>query len=167
MATSGCGGLHLLNGLYDAKYDGQPVLAITGHTYHDISGSMYQQDADLTKVFLDLAPYNERIMGPDHVVNAVDQAIRTALGQRTVSHISFPKDFQDWTVGDDTRTMPNMKGHTDVLRVSTAISPAIDQLKRAADLINAGRKVSFLRVVAHCMPARRSSSWRRPWVVPL
>ncbi|GAB3803800.1 thiamine pyrophosphate-binding protein [Spirosoma humi] len=141
MATSGCGGLHLLNGLYDAKYDGQPVLAITGHTYHDISGSMYQQDVDLTKVFLDLAPYNERIMGPDHVVNAVDQAIRTALGQRTVSHISFPKDFQDWTAGDDTRTMPNVKGHTDVLRVSTDIAPAIDQLKRAADLINAGRKV--------------------------
>ncbi|MFD2934808.1 thiamine pyrophosphate-dependent enzyme [Spirosoma flavum] len=144
MATSGCGGLHLLNGLYDAKYDGQPVLAITGHTYHDISGSFYQQDADLTKVFMDLAPYNERIMGPDHVVNAVDQAIRTALGQRTVSHLSFPKDFQEWTTSDDTRSMPNIKGHTSVLKVSVNITPDLIQLQRAADLINAGKKVVIL-----------------------
>lgn len=141
MATSGCGGLHLLNGLYDAKYDGQPVLAITGHTYHDLSGTLYQQDADLTKVFMDLAPYNERIMGPDHVVNAVDQAIRTALGLRTVSHLSFPKDFQDWTVGDDRRSMPNIPKHTGIVRVSTAIAPDADELQQAAELINAGKKV--------------------------
>ncbi|GAB2538774.1 thiamine pyrophosphate-dependent enzyme [Spirosoma aerophilum] len=141
MATSGCGGFHLLNGLYDAKYDGQPVLAITGHTYHDISGSFYQQDADLVKVFMDLAPYNERIMGPDHVVNAVDQAIRTALGQRTVSHLSFPKDFQEWTAGDDTRSMPNIPKHTSILKVSNHLMPALDQLQQAATIINAGRKV--------------------------
>ena len=144
MATSGCGGLHMLNGLYDAKYDSQPVLAITGHTFHDVSGSFYQQDADLTKVFIDLAPYNERIMGPDHVQGAVDQAIRTALGQRTVSHLSFPKDFQTWTTSDDKRSSPNVPGHTNVLQVSEGIAPNADQLQRAAEVINAGKKVAIL-----------------------
>src|SRR5690242_11155192 len=79
LATSGPGGIHLLNGLYDAKCDGQPVLAITGHTFHDLIGTNYQQDVDLDKVFSDVAAYSERIMGPTHVQNAVDEAIRTAL----------------------------------------------------------------------------------------
>src|SRR5918999_2999240 len=60
LATSGPGGLHLLNGLYDAKLDGQPVLAITGHTFHDLIGTHYQQDVDLVKVFMDVAVYNQR-----------------------------------------------------------------------------------------------------------
>src|SRR5947207_10002610 len=55
LATSGPGGLHLLNGLYDAKFDGQPVLAITGHTFHDLIGTQAQQDVDLVKVFLDVS----------------------------------------------------------------------------------------------------------------
>ena len=69
IATSGPGGIHLLNGLYDAKYDGQPVLAITGHTFHDLIGTHFQQDVDLDKVYMDVALYNERIMGPHHVHN--------------------------------------------------------------------------------------------------
>src|SRR5438105_11101571 len=78
LATSGPGGIHLLNGLYDAKCDGVPVLAITGHTFHDMIGTHYQQDVDLTKLFMDVAVYTERIAGPAHVCNAVDEAIRTA-----------------------------------------------------------------------------------------
>ena len=58
LATSGPGGVHLLNGLYDAKFDGQPVLAITGHTFHDLIGTHYQQDLDLDKLFIDVAAYN-------------------------------------------------------------------------------------------------------------
>ncbi|MGH7184204.1 MAG: thiamine pyrophosphate-binding protein, partial [Nitrospiraceae bacterium] len=77
LATSGPGGIHLLNGLYDAKFDGQPVLAITGHTYHDLIGTHYQQDVDLDKLFMDVAAYNERVMGPEHVWNVVDKAIKT------------------------------------------------------------------------------------------
>src|SRR5512147_1476712 len=96
LATSGPGGIHLLNGLYDAKFDGQPVLAITGHTYHDLIGTHYQQDIDLDRVFSDVAAFSERIMGPTHVCNVVDQAIKTALSKRTVSHITIPKDIQDW-----------------------------------------------------------------------
>src|SRR5947207_13310796 len=95
LATSGPGGIHLLNGLYDAKFDGQPVLAITGHTFHDLIGTHYQQDVDLDKLFMDVAAYNERIMGPAHVCNVVDEAIKTAMGRRTVAHINIPKDIQD------------------------------------------------------------------------
>ena len=90
--------MHLLNGLYDAKCDGQPVLAITGHTFHDLIGTHYQQDVDLDKLFMDVAVYNQRVMGPAHVVNVVDEAIKTALAYRGVAHITMPKDIQDWTI---------------------------------------------------------------------
>src|SRR5499427_1440850 len=93
LATSGPGGIHLLNGLYDAKCDGQPVLAITGHTFHDLIGTRYQQDIDLDKLFMDVAAYNERVMSASHVENVVDEAIKTALAQRTVAHITIPKDI--------------------------------------------------------------------------
>ena len=123
MSTSGPGGIHLLNGLYDAKYDGQPVLAITGSQDHDIIGTYYQQDVDLVKVLADVAACNERVMGPDHVVNILDQAIRTALGQRTVAHICFPKDYQDWETGDDHRSSGNVPDHTSTPTVSLEVAP--------------------------------------------
>lgn len=153
IATSGCGGIHLLNGLYDAKYDAQPVLAITGHTAHDISGTFYQQDVDLVKVFTDVAVYNERVMGPDHVVNVLDQAIRTALGQRTVTHISFPKDYQEWTMSDDTRSEVNVPDHSSATQVSQTVVPGKRQLQQAADIINAGEKVAIL-AGRGCLSAR-------------
>src|SRR6266550_4031314 len=78
IATSGPGGIHLLNGLYDAKLDGQPVLAITGHHYHDLLDTFTQQDVQLDRLFIDVAKYNARIMGPEHVENVMDLAIRTA-----------------------------------------------------------------------------------------
>src|SRR5438132_6185244 len=94
LATSGPGGIHLLNGLYDAKCDGQPVLAITGHTFHDLIATSFQQDVYLDKLYMDVAAYNQRIMGPAHVHNVVDEAIRSALAHHTVSHITIPKDIQ-------------------------------------------------------------------------
>src|ERR671939_1348791 len=97
LATSGPGGIHLLNGLYDAKFDGQPVLAITGHTFHDLIGTHYQQDVDLDKLFMDVAAYTERVNGPAHVPNVLDEAIRKALSLRRPAHITIPKDIQDWT----------------------------------------------------------------------
>src|SRR5438309_11997178 len=83
LATSGPGGIHLLNGLYDAKCDGQPVLAITGHTFHDLIGTDYQQDIDLDKLFMDVSVYSERVTGPAHLVNVVDMAVKAALGRRS------------------------------------------------------------------------------------
>src|SRR5258707_8184681 len=79
LATSGPGGLHLLNGLYDAKMDGQPVLAITGHHYHDLIDTHAQQDIDLDRVFADVAVYSTRVMGPSHVETVADLACRTAF----------------------------------------------------------------------------------------
>src|ERR671931_2800649 len=95
LATSGPGGIHLLNGLYDAKLDGQPVLAITGLPYHDLIGTHSQQDVELDRVFADVAVYNARVMGPAHVENVTDLACRAALTRRGVAHITIPVDTQD------------------------------------------------------------------------
>src|SRR5512140_2841012 len=98
LATSGPGGIHLLNGLYDAKMDSQPVLAITGLQFHDLVGTFTQQDVALDKLFMDVCVYNERIMGPTHVENVAELACRTALSYRGVAHITFPVDFQEQPV---------------------------------------------------------------------
>src|SRR6266700_3353935 len=94
LATSGPGGIHLLNGLYDAKLDGQPVLAITGHQFHDLIDTQTQQDVDLDRLFIDVSVFNARVMGPEHVAGVTNLACRTALSRRGVAHINFPVDFQ-------------------------------------------------------------------------
>src|SRR3989475_3883209 len=94
LATSGPGGLHLLNGLYDAKLDGQPVLAITGHHFHDLIDTYAQQDVNLDRIFADVAVYSARVMGPSHVQNVADLACRKAISYRGVAHINFPVDLQ-------------------------------------------------------------------------
>src|SRR5690348_5789114 len=93
LATSGPGGIHLLNGLYDAKLDGAPVLAITGLQFHDLLGTFTQQDVALDKLFMDVATYNERVMGAAHVRNVAELACRTAISGRCVSHITIPVDI--------------------------------------------------------------------------
>src|SRR3569833_1761263 len=112
LATSGPGGVHLHNGLYDAKCDGQPVLAITGHTFHDLIGTHYQQDVDLDKLYMDVAEFNQRIMGPAHVHNMVDEALKTALARRTVVLLTIPKDIQEWTASNGHRSSGNVKKHS-------------------------------------------------------
>ena len=144
VATSGPGGIHLLNGLYDAKCDGQPVLAITGHTFHDLIGLQYQQDVDLDKLFMDVAAFNQRVMGPSHVENIVDEAIKTALARRTVSHITVPKDIQTWKADGDHRSDANVAGHSSDLFAAPRSVPPTELVRRAADLINAGQKVAIL-----------------------
>src|SRR5918911_2924831 len=143
MATSGPGGIHLLNGLYDAKCDDQPVLAITGHTFHDMIGTHYQQDVDLDKLFMDVAAYNQRIMGTAHVHNVVDEAIKTALAERTVAHVTIPKDIQEWT-SDGQRSSANVPRHSADVFAAPVPLPPQSLLKEAADLINAGSKVAIL-----------------------
>jgi pyruvate dehydrogenase (quinone) len=153
LATSGPGGIHLLNGLYDAKCDGQPVLAITGHTFHDLIGMHYQQDVDLDKLFIDVAAFNQRIMGPAHVHNVVDEAIKTALARRTVSHITIPKDIQEWQVKDEHRSGANINKHSADLFAAVHSMPPNDVMQRAADLINDGSKVAIL-AGRGCLSAR-------------
>jgi len=144
VATSGPGGIHLLNGLYDAKFDGQPVLAITGHTFHDLIGTHYQQDVDLDKLYMDVAIYNQRVMGPAHAQNVLDEAIKTALAYRGVAHLTIPKDIQEWKSSDEHRSGMNVKGHsTDVLAGRYPIPPE-SEFEAAARMIADGSRVAIL-----------------------
>jgi pyruvate dehydrogenase (quinone) len=142
LATSGPGGIHLLNGLYDAKLDGQPVLAITGHHYHDLIDTHAQQDVDLDRVFMDVAVYNTRIMGPTHVEQVANLACRTALARRGVSHINFPVDLQEHEGGE--RSKRNIPGHTSDIFAAAPATPNDHQVQRAAEVLNAGKKVAIL-----------------------
>ena len=143
-ATSGPGGIHLLNGLYDAKCDLQPVLAITGHTFHDLIGMDYQQDVDLSKLYMDVAVFNERVMGPAHAVNVVDMAVRRAYGRRGVSHISIPKDIQEWPANDKMRSSANIKGHSGEWEHPSTAKPNETLLRKAAGVINDGSRVTIM-----------------------
>jgi pyruvate dehydrogenase (quinone)/pyruvate oxidase len=89
IATSGPGGIHLLNGLYDAKMDQAPVLAITGLHHSDLIGTLAQQDVALDKLFIDVAVYNERLMSGAHIESVTDLAIRAALSLRGVAHLTI------------------------------------------------------------------------------
>jgi pyruvate dehydrogenase (quinone)/pyruvate oxidase len=142
LATSGPGGVHLLNGLYDAKMDGQPVLAITGHHYHDLIDTFSQQDLDLDRVFQDVAVYNTRVMGAAHVENVAHLACRAALSSRGVAHINFPTDLQEQEGGE--RSPRNRPHHASDAFARRAALPSPDDLRRAAEVLNAGKKIVIL-----------------------
>lgn len=142
LATSGPGGIHLLNGLYDAKLDGQPVLAITGHHYHDLIDTHAQQDVDLDRVFMDVAVYNTRVMGPAHVEQVTHLACRTALSYRGVAHINFPVDLQEHEVKQHSKR--NIPGHTSNIYAAKAGLPEEKDLRAAAGVLNAGKKIAIL-----------------------
>ena len=143
LATSGPGGIHLLNGLYDAKLDGQPVLAITGLPYHDLIGTHTQQDVELDRLFIDACRYNARVMGPSHVENVVDLACRTALTYHGVAHVTIPVDVQEMKA-DKLRSKRNVPHHTSDVAARSARLPADEDLRRAAEHLNAGSKVAIL-----------------------
>ncbi len=143
VATSGPGGIHLLNGLYDAKLDKQPVLAITGMPAHDLIGTHTQQDVALDRLFADVAAYSERVMGPAHVESLVDLACRYAIGYRTVAHLTVPTDIQDQTTQKE-RTKRNVVHHTSDVRARGAQLAADADLRRAAELLNAGKRTVIL-----------------------
>ena len=143
LATSGPGGIHLLNGLYDAALDGQPVLAITGMAFHDLIGTFTQQDVALDRLYTDVAKFNQRIMGPAHVENITNLACRTALAYRGVAHITFPVDLQEMDAGAY-RSKRNVKHHTSDVYARSARLPAEAELASAAEVLNAGKKVAIL-----------------------
>ncbi len=144
LATSGPGGIHLLNGLYDAKMDGAPVLAITGHHYHDLIDTHQQQDVDLDRVFADVALYSARVMGPAHVANVTELACRTALAYRGVGHINFPTDLQDQPLDKGHRSQQNVAGHTSNVPSFLPGVPDETLLRRAAELLNGSKKIVIL-----------------------
>ena len=142
VATSGPGGIHLLNGLYDAKLDGQPVLAITGHAFHDLIDTHTQQDVDLDRLFADVTVYNARVMGCAHVRNVTDLACRTALNFRGVAHLNIPSDIQDEQT--DERSKRNVPNHTASVQARSGRLPAESDLARAAEILNDGKKIAIL-----------------------
>jgi len=144
LATSGPGGIHLLNGLYDAKLDGAPVLAITGLQFHDVVGTWTQQDVALDKLFIDVAQYNERIMGAAHARNVTELAARSALSRRAVSHITIPVDIQDQELKDDERSKRNVPDHVSNVWAEGARVPNDGDLRRAAEILNSASKVAIL-----------------------
>jgi pyruvate dehydrogenase (quinone)/pyruvate oxidase len=142
LATSGPGGIHLLNGLYDAKLDRAPVLAITGLAFHDLINTHQQQDVELDKLFMDVTVYNTRIMGKAHVEAVADLACRTALYYRGVAHITIPTDIQE--LESDERSKRNRPGHTSDMFAGGARQPAQPALQQAAAILNAGQKIAIL-----------------------
>src|ERR671924_1044128 len=142
VATSGPGAVHLLTGLYDAKADSTPVVAITGTTYSDMMGSHYQQDVDLLHLFSNVAVYNNMINSPEHAEMAVDIACRSAISKRGVSHLTIPIDIQEKQLSGK-YSRHKVAGHTsDVL--ASPIMPDLTLLRRAADILNSGERIVLL-----------------------
>ncbi len=143
IATSGPGGIHLMNGLYDAKLDGAPVLAITGLQHSDLIGTFTQQDVQLDKTFTDVATYNERVMNGAHMEAVADLAIRTALARKCVAHITIPVDVQVQSISKD-RSPRNPVHHTTSVEAYAAHLPAQADLDHAADILNRGKRIVML-----------------------
>jgi pyruvate dehydrogenase (quinone) len=152
-ATSGPGAIHLLNGLYDAKIDGAPVLAITGMTYHDLIGTHYLQDMNQDYLYQDVAAYNQRLMGPAHVENVVNLACRAALANRAVAHIAFPIDIQAMPASQERRFKRNVKGHAATAFQPPRRVPERALIEQAAKLL-AGRRKHVILAGAGARGAR-------------
>ncbi len=146
VATSGPGGIHLLNGLYDAKLDGQPVLAITGMQFHDLTYTHSQQDVELDKLFENVCVYNARCMGPAHMENIANLACRTALSYKGVAHICVPVDFQEQEVPrkEKGRSERNVRNHVSNALAGGDRLPSQTGLQRAAGILNEGRRIAIL-----------------------
>jgi pyruvate dehydrogenase (quinone)/pyruvate oxidase len=146
LATSGPGGIHLLNGLYDAKLDHMPVLAITGMQETQLLGTGYQQEVDLSKLYMDVAEYDHTVMVPAHVGTLVDNAIRHALAHHTVSHITFPNDLQVAEAGANPweEVAPARSPATAPVYLAPPGVPRVSELERAAEVLNRGERVVML-----------------------
>jgi pyruvate dehydrogenase (quinone) len=143
LATSGPGAIHLLNGLYDAKMDGAPVLAITGGQFHDLMGTYGQQDVNLERLFDDVALYNVRIMGPNHVDSVTHLACRHALAYHGVAHITFPVDLQEMEMDQDEKSMRYVPDHTSSVFARPRGVPEQHDLEQAALILNEAKKVAI------------------------
>jgi pyruvate dehydrogenase (quinone) len=144
LSTSGPGGIHLLNGLYDAKLDGASVLAITGLQYHDLIGTFTQQDVALDKLFMDVCVFNERVMGASHMENMAHLACRTALARRGVAHLTIPVDFQEQEVKKREASPRNVQHHNSDVYAKSARLPNSKDLRKAAEILNDGKKIAIL-----------------------
>jgi pyruvate dehydrogenase (quinone) len=146
LATSGPGGIHLLNGLYDAKLDHMPVLAITGMQETSVLGTGYQQEVNLDKLYTDVAEYDQMIYNPAQLPSVVDNAVRTAYARRGVAHLTVPNDIQVADADADPwqHVAPARPSATAPVMLAAPGRPADEDLRRIADLLNEGEKVAIL-----------------------
>jgi pyruvate dehydrogenase (quinone) len=143
MATSGPGAIHLLNGLYDAKLDHVPVVAIVGQTNRSAMGGSYQQEVDLLSLFKDVASdYVQMITVPEQLPNVLDRAIRIAMTRSAPTAIIIPNDVQELDYTPPAHEFKMVPSSLGISRPSTA--PDDEALQRAADILNAGEKVALL-----------------------
>jgi pyruvate dehydrogenase (quinone) len=143
MATSGPGAIHLLNGLYDAKLDHQPVVALVGQTGLTAQGGGYYQEVDLLSLYKDVAGFLAQVDDPSQVRHLVDRACRTALAHRTVAVLVVPNDIQDEKAVLDP---PHSHGHyaTSNAPSSRPTVPPDGDLRAAAEALRGGEKVAML-----------------------
>jgi pyruvate dehydrogenase (quinone) len=144
LGTTGPGAVHLMNGLYDAQFDGAPVVAITGLTFHDLIGTRFQQGLDTIPLMQQVALYNVEVTSPGHALVVANRACRAALGERGVAHLTIAKDVQNMKLAADTPSMENHGVRTSTSWSPVSAAPRAEDLRAAADLLNSGRKVAIL-----------------------
>ena len=146
LATSGPGGIHLLNGLYDAKLDHAPVLAITGMQETSVLGTEYQQEVSLDKLYADVAAYDQMIYNPAQLPAVVDIAVRTAYARRGVAHITVPNDIQVADADADPwqHVAPARSPHTAPVMLAAPGQPHEQDLRKLAGLLEEGDKIAIL-----------------------
>jgi pyruvate dehydrogenase (quinone)/pyruvate oxidase len=146
LATSGPGGIHLLNGLYDAKLDHAPVLAITGMQETSVLGTGYQQEVHLDLLFEDVAEYNQMVTNPAQLPGLVDLAVRTAYARRGVAHLTIPNDIQVAEAGKNPwpAVAPAHSPATAPVYLAGRPVPRDAELEAAAEVLNRGKKVAIL-----------------------
>src|SRR3954468_1408378 len=144
LATTGPGAVHLLNGLYDAAFDGAPVLAITGETFHDLGGLRFVQGVDTKALMQDVATFNVRVSGPVHATTVVNRACRAALGNRGVAHVTVAKDIQAMRLSNDKPSMENHGLQTSSSWLPVQDTPSLEQLRTAAGILNSGKQIAML-----------------------
>jgi pyruvate dehydrogenase (quinone) len=146
LATSGPGGIHLLNGLYDAKLDHVPVLAITGMQETSVLGTGYQQEVNLDRLFADVAEYNQLVTNPAQLPSLVDFAIRTAYARKGVAHLTLPNDVQVADAGENPwpTVAPAHAPATAPVYLSPPTRPDDRGLDAAAEVLNSGERIAIL-----------------------
>ena len=143
MATSGPGAIHLLNGLYDAKLDHVPVVAIVGQTNRSAMGGSYQQEVDLMSLFKDVASdYVQMVTVPEQLPNVLDRAIRVAMTQRVPTALIIPSDVQELPYSPPTHDFKMVPSSLGI--EWPAIDPDDDAISRVAAILNEGKKVAML-----------------------
>jgi pyruvate dehydrogenase (quinone)/pyruvate oxidase len=146
LATSGPGGIHLLNGLYDAKLDHAPVLAITGMQETSVLGTGYQQEVHLDRLFADATVYNQQVVNPAQLPGLVDIAVRTAYARRGVAHLTIPNDIQVADAGTDPyrEVAPARPPATAPIYLPPPVRPREEDVQIAADILNADGRTAIL-----------------------